>query len=239
MKVNRLMFACGLMAFSAFLSSPLISCSEEEHTATEGPVVPPRPNMTIRFRLGPFYGYDSLRHYEYSNTGYTGGPIDMREPDSAGRYVTVVGYSVEVLAPGPDTIQLRIGTRYFHRTTGYVPPDSFYDTLYANSGYVLNGDGFKSLEPKMPFPFLDRAYVTNLDTTSGSTGLRSSLLVNNLATALQGAPAEYTESYYVYAGGGGSAGWGDTYRQGVGLISYGWGGGRNLGMRVELVSAKP
>jgi len=200
-------------------------------------VVPQQPSS--RFSLGPFYGFDSLRHYEYSFTMLTYTPIE-NVPDSLGRLVTAVGYLVQVLAPGPDTIRLWIGTR--RMLTLYVGNnhlDTTYDTFSSNSTYVRAGDSFKALGPPPPFPFLDRAYVTDRDTVSLRGYGTGFFRIDNLDSALRGGRAECTHFFgSIYAGSGRLAGASAMYRQGIGMTAYIASGGSSS-EEIRLVAAEP
>jgi hypothetical protein len=246
MKTSLRIGTPGLLAVSILILSLFAGCLEEDSSVPVAPVVPQPP--PIGFPLGPFYGFDSLRHYEYSITlwGSNSSPHPgSLSPDSTGhvQIVTKVGYGVTVTTPGPDTIHLEIGTRLRKEYIDVISPishtDTTYDTLYASYTYLREGTGFVVLGTTVPpFPFLDRAYVAECDTSSAEM-FKSSLTIDNLSAALGGEQAEYTHVFTSsYAGGGSSSSTTATYRQGIGMKDY-FTGSAYAGFGVTLVGAKP
>jgi hypothetical protein len=230
----RALFSKALI-YSALCILPIAQLACFDNAAAPSPSIKQGP-----FRFGPFYGLDSLQHYEFSFSEYQRTTAGLPGSDTGSVIAGVIGFTVNVISHDDDSTRLKVAKRILIKTLDSVSGEwnETRDSAVSYATYLQDGNAFKVVSGAMPFPFLDMAFVTDIDTLPLPPNNEKPIRIANPEDIGNGAPPEYSHLFsWGYSGGGSGSSTSGIYRAGVGLIDY-YSGSAWSNVTVKLVSAK-
>jgi hypothetical protein len=224
----------------AFIYLALFICPIALLACFDNAAAPSPSIMQGPFRFGPFHGFDSLHHYEYSFSEYKWNPVGLPGSDTGKIITRIVGFTVDVIGHDNGFTRLEVAKQILIKTLDSASGEwnETRDSAIFSATYLQEGNTFRVVSGEMPFPFLDMAFVTDIDTLPVPPNNEKPIRIVNPEAAGNGAPPEYSRLFASgYAGGGSGSSASGTYRAGVGLIDY-YSGSARYNVTVKLVSAK-